>query len=194
MEQTIFHSFVLRLTLLILLSPLAVQAGNLFDTQMKLAKLGDAEAQFNIGEMYEVGFNVNQDKQEARYWVSRSASQDYERAVFKLLYWNMERDGLKGQNKVKVEELNTLANQGNAQAQYYLGKMYARGVGIKKNLDIAISWLNKSASAGVLEAEIELSSALDEKQHEGKKKALMKNRFESDPCNTKSAKFLSTCR
>jgi len=194
MEQSIFHFFVLKLTLLILLLPLTVQAGNLFETQMELAKLGDAEAQFNIGEMYEIGFNVNQDKHEARYWISRAANQKYERAVFKLLYMNMERDGLKGENKNKVKELNTLAKQGNAQAQYYLGKMYAHGVGVDKNIDIAVSWLSKSASAGELEAEIELSSVNEEKQREEQRKALMKNRFETDPCNSKSAKFLSTCR
>jgi len=194
MEQSSFHFFVLKLTTLILLLPLAVQASNLFNSQMKLARLGDAEAQFNVGEMYEIGFSVKQDKQEARYWISRSANQLYEAAVFKLLYWDVERDGLKGENKAKVKELNTLAKQGNAQAQYYLGKMYAHGVGIDKNLDIAISWLNKAALVGVLEADLELSSVRHEEQREAKKKALMKNRFESDLCRGKSAKFISTCR
>ena len=194
MEQSIFHFFVLKLTTLTLLLPLAAQASDLFYSQMKLAKLGDAEAQFNVGEMYENGFSVKQDKQEARYWTSRSANQQYETAVFKLLYWDVERDGLKGENKAKVKELNMLAKQGNAQAQYYLGKMYAHGVGIDKNLDIAISWLNKAALVGVLEADLEISYVRQEKQREAKKKALMKNRFLSDPCSSKSAKFLSTCR
>ena len=194
MTQSIYRFFVLMLTSLILLLPLAVQAGNLFDSQMKLAKLGDAEAQFNVGEMFEIGFSVKQDKKEARYWISRSANQKHETAGFKLLYWDLERDGLKGKNKTKVKELNKLAKQGNAQAQYYLGKMYAHGVGINKNSDVAIDWLNKAALVGVLEAELELASVREEKEREEQKKALLKNRFESDPCSGKSARFLSTCR
>ena len=194
MTQSIYRFFALTLTSLILLLPLAVQAGSLFDAQIKMAKLGDAEAQFNVGEMYEIGFNVKQNKKEARYWISRSANQKHETAGFKLLYWDLERDGLKGKNKTKVKELNKLAKQGNAQAQYYLGKMYAHGVGINKNSDVAIDWLNKAALVGVLEAELELASVREEKQREEQKKALLKNRFESDPCSGKFAKFLSTCK
>ncbi len=194
MERSIYRFFVLILTTLIFLLPLTAQAGDLFDSQIKLAKNGDAEAQFNVGEMYEIGFTVKQDKKEARYWISRSANQEHEAARFKLLYWDVERDGLKGKNTAKVKELNKLAKNGNAQAQYYLGKMYAYGIGINKNIDVAIVWLNKAALADVLEAEIELASVRVEKQHEAQKKTLMKNRFLSDPCTSKSARFLSTCR
>ena len=194
MAQSTYRFFVLRLITLILLLPLSVQAGDLFDSQIKLAKNGDAEAQFNVGEMYEIGFTVKQDKKEARYWISRSANQEHEAASFKLLYWDVERDGLKGKNTAKVKELNKLAKHGNAQAQYYLGKMYAYGVGINKNIDAAIDWLNKAALVGVLEAEIELASVREERQREAQKKTLMKNRFLSDPCTRKSARFLSTCR
>ncbi len=186
--------FVLMLTTLILLLPLAVQANDLFDFQMNLAKKGSAEAQFNVGEMYETGFGVKQDKKEARYWITRSANQEYEAAGFKLLYWDVERKGLKGKNKAKVKELNQKAKQGNAQAQYYLGKMYAHGVGINKNPDVAIGWLDKAALAGVLEAELEVASVREEKQRETQKKALLKKRVESDPCSGKFAKFLSTCK
>ena len=179
---------VLILTTLIL--PLAVQADDLFDSQMKLAKQGDAEAQFKVGEMYEIGLGVKQNKREAVYWITRSANQKYETAGFKLLYWNVEKKGLKGENKAKVEELNEKAKQGNAQAQYYLGKMYAHGVGLKKNPDVAIDWLNKAALVGVLEAEIELASIQEEKQSKTQKE----KRFESDLCSGKTARFLSTCR
>jgi len=191
MEQNICRFFVI---ILLALSPLAVHSGSLFDSQLQLAKNGDIEAQFNVGEMYEIGFTVKQSKKEARYWISRAANQKHEAAGFKLLYWDVERDGLKGKNKAKVENLNKLAKQGNAQAQYYLGKMYAYGVGINKNIDVAIDWFNKAALVGVLEAELELASAREEKQREAQKKTLMKNRFVSDPCSSKSAKFLSTCR
>lgn len=187
---TIAGLIVLLLTTLILSLPFAVQADDLFDTQMNQAKLGNPDAQFRIGEMYENGIGVPQNKREARYWFIRSANQGLENAGFKLLYWDLEIKGLTSNNKDQVEELNIKAKQGNAQAQYYLGKMYAHGIGINKNPDVATDWLNKAASAGVLEAELELASMREDKQREAQNKP----RFESDPCSTKSATFLSTCR
>jgi TPR repeat protein len=180
---------------LILLLPLAVQANNLFNSQIKLAKKGDAEAQFNVGEMYEIGFGVKQDKKEARYWVSRSANKKHKAAGFKLLYWDMEREGLKGENKAKVKELNKMAKQGNPQAQHYLGKMHAHGIGVNKNSDVAADLLKKAVLVGVLEAEVELAFVREEKQREAQKKeVLIENRFVTDPCSSKLARFLSTCR
>ena len=178
------------ITLPVLLLALAAQAGDSFDSQMKLAKQGNPEAQFKVGEMYETGVGVERNMKEATYWTTRSANQKHETARFKLLYWDMEKRGLSDKNRTKLEELNQKAKQGNAQAQYYLGKMYAYGVGINTNPDVAIGWLKKAASVGVLEAELELGYLMDDKQHEAGKD----RRFESDPCSEKTARFLSTCR
>jgi hypothetical protein len=176
--------------LITLLLPQAAQADDLFDAQLQLAKQGNPEAQFKVGEMYETGTGVEQDKREAIYWTIRSANQKHETARFKLLYWDLEKQGLNAENKTRLEELNNKAKQGNAQAQYYLGRIYAHGVGINKNPDVAINWLNKAASAGVLEAELELAAVTEDKQRE----AVEERRFESDPCSSKTARFLSTCK
>ena len=181
---------MLMVIALMLLVPSAVQADDLFDSQMKLAKQGNAEAQFKVGEMYEAGLGVDKNKREARYWITRSVNQNHEVAGYKLLYWEMEKKGLNDENIIKVEQLSAKAKQGNAQAQYFLGKMYANGVGIKKNPDVAIDWLNKAALVGVLEAELELAALMEEKKHEAQKE----RRFKSDPCNDKTARFLSTCK
>ena len=186
---TTYRGFVVML-LTVLLLPLSALADDLFDVQMKLAKQGNPEAQFKVGEMYEIGIGVERNKREAIYWTTRSANQRHETARFKLLYWDLEKEGLNDENKPRLEELNEKAKQGNAQAQYYLGKMYARGVGINQNPDVAIGWLNKAATVGVLEAELELASVKGEKQREAQKE----RRFESDPCSDKTARFLSTCR
>ena len=154
------------------------------------AKAGDAEAQFRIGEMYETGVGVKQNHREAKYWITRSANQKHETAGFKLLYWELERKGLKGDNKKKLEEMHAKAKQDNAQAQYYLGKIYAHGVGLKKNPDAASDWLNRAANAGIFEAELELSSLQETMQKESPKK----DKIKPDICNSKSAKFMSICR
>ena len=89
-----------------------------FDFQMKLAKGGNPEAQFKVGEMYETGFGVKQDQKEAMTWITKSAEQGHETAGFKLLYWDVEKNGLKGANKAKVNELKKKAKAGDPQAQY----------------------------------------------------------------------------
>jgi septal ring factor EnvC (AmiA/AmiB activator) len=157
-------SFLVVLLMLCLFFPLLGNADGLFDFQMKLAKGGSAEAQYKVGEMYETGFGVKEDQTEAMNWIKKSANQGHETAGFKLLYWDVQKNGLKGENKADVDALKKKANAGNAQAQFYVGKMNAYGVGMKKNPDKAIKWFNKAALVGVLEAEREMSILREDQQ------------------------------
>jgi len=131
------------------------QANGLFDFQMKLAKKGNAEAEFKVGEMYETGFGVKKDQKQAEIWIKKAAAQGHETAGFKLLYWDIKKNGLKGDNKKKFADLRTKARDGSTQAMYYVGMMYAYGVGVKKNYDKSLDWLNKATFIGSLEAERE---------------------------------------
>ena len=139
-------------------------ADGLFDFQMKLAKKGNAEAEFKVGQMYETGFGVKKDQKQAEDWIKKAAAQGHETALFKLLYWDIMKNGLKGENKQKFADLRTKAKDGNAQAMYYVGSMYAHGVGVKKNYDKALDWLNKATFVGVLEAEREAILVREMKQ------------------------------
>jgi len=154
--------------LLLLLLLLAFSAGShadgLFNFQMGLAKKGNTEAQFKVGEMYETGFGVKQDRKKAMEWITRAAKKGHESANFQLFYWDIEKNGLTKTNKAKFEVLKQKAVNANSQAQYYLGKMYAHGVGVRKNDDKAIKWLNKAALVGVLEAEREMDAVREDKQ------------------------------
>jgi len=149
---------------LILFLPAVSQADGLFDFQMKLAKKGNAEAQFKVGEMYETGFGVKENMTEATNWITKAAGQGHETASFKLLYWDIEKKGVNKANKDRFDDLKAKANNGNAQAQYYIGKMYSRGVGVKKSSSKALSWLNKAALVGVLGAEREATFVRENQQ------------------------------
>ncbi len=170
-------NWIQKLTVLTLLlcvslcSPWAYANNGLFDFQMKLASKGNAEAEFKVGEMYETGFGVEKDMKAAREWINKAAAQGHETANFKLLYWEIESNGVKGESKNKLVELKSKADNGNPQAMYYLGKMLAYGVGVKTNYDLALDWLNKAVFVGVIEAERESLVVRDLKQ-----KALAKNR------------------
>ena len=45
----------------------------------------------------------------------------------------------------KAKDLTSLANQGNLQAQAYVGIMYHLGKGVKPDLKLGLKWLTKSA-------------------------------------------------
>jgi hypothetical protein len=155
----------LMLLSVVILLPSLSQADGLFDFQMKLAEKGNAEAEFKVGEMYETGFGVTQDMKQAENWINKAAEKGHETANFKLLYWDLEKNGVTSTNKAELESLQTKAKEGNPQAQYYVGKMYSRGVGLKRNPDQAINWLNKAAFVGVLEAEREMVVVRESKQN-----------------------------
>jgi flagellar biosynthesis GTPase FlhF len=142
----------------------SASADGLFDFQMKLAQKGNAEAQFKVGEMYETGFGVKQDREQARIWIDKAAAKGHVVAGYKLLYWDLEKQGIKDTNKAELENLKKMAAGSDGQAQYYVGKMYARGVGVKKNLTKGMELLNKAAFVGVLEAEREAISLREEVQ------------------------------
>lgn len=178
---------LLLLTMILNISTI-VQADGLFDFQMKLAQKGNAEAQFKVGEMYETGFGVKEDKAEAANWIMKAADQGHETAGFKLLYWDIEKNGVSDANKGKLEELRAKAKDGNAQAQYYVGKMYSRGVGVERDSGKALDWLNKAALVGVLEAERESAMvrenqqrwALEKQRKEEKKRAEQRAKKEKE--------------
>ena len=157
---------LVTLFVITLLLSMIAQADGLFDFQMKMAEKGNAEAEYKVGEMYETGFGVNKDMKAAKSWIIKSANQGHETASFKLLYWDMQKNGITAANKAQVETLQLKAKEGNPQAQYYVGKMHANGVGVTKNNNKAISWLNKAALYGVLAAESEMILVREEKQRQ----------------------------
>ncbi len=158
--------FVFMLMSFTLLLPAIVQADGLFDFQMKLAEKGNAEAEYKVGEMYETGFGVEKNMDKALSWITKSAAQGHETAKFKLLYWDVEKNSITKSNKPEVEALISKARAGNPQAQFYVGKMHAHGIGVKKNTNKAIEWLNKAALVGVLAAESELIVVRERKQRQ----------------------------
>ena len=175
---------VLLLLVVFIAEVSTVQADGLFDFQMKLANKGNAEAQLKVGGMYETGFGVKKDMKEAMKWVKKSAAQGNETAGFKLLYWDMQKNGLKGQNKKKYGEMAKKAEAGNGYAMYYVALVYSNRAGIRINYDTALEWLNKATLIGILEAEREVEKVRERQQAAGvkarKDKAASKAKAKAD--------------
>jgi hypothetical protein len=62
----------------------------------------------------------------------------------------------KGQAEKALSLYLQLAEQGNAEAQFYTGLMYVNGQGIAKNDESAVSWFGKAAGQGYKEAQSKL--------------------------------------
>ncbi len=138
-----------------------VSAG-IFRFQLKLAEQGSPEAQFRVGEMYEAGSGVVKNKAKALNWFEKSAAQGHKKSGYKLLYLEIQSNGLNDYSKSQLGVLRTEAVSGNANAQYFLGKMYAAGVGVPKSLTNALTWLNKATFNGLSEAEHEAIAVEEE--------------------------------
>lgn len=166
--ETIWAQGMLHMILLLLVvffvEISTVKADGLFDFQMKLAEKGNAEAQLKVGEMYETGFGVKKDMQQARTWIEKSAAQGNETAGFKLLYWSMQKNGMKGENKARYGEMLKKAEAGNGYAMYYIGLVNASGAGVRVNYNKSLDWLNKATLIGILEAEREIGAVREKQQ------------------------------
>jgi len=92
-----------------------------------LAEQGHADAQFNLGSMYEYGEGVPQDDKNAVKWYRLAAEQGYARAQIKLGVMYEVGRGVPQDYKTAVKWYRLAAEQGNAHAQYFRGLMYEDG-------------------------------------------------------------------
>ncbi len=140
---------------------LADASSSIFRFQSKLADQGNAEAQYKVGEMYELGKGVSPDNVKAREWLEKAANQGHRKAAYRVLLLDIKTQGMNAKRGELVNEITKEANAGSPDAQYFLGKMYASGLGKPKDLAQARILLNKAAFNGVPEAEFE-AIAVDE--------------------------------
>jgi len=135
--------------------PLSDVSAGVFRFQAKLAEQGNPEAQYKVGEMYETGQGAAKNIQKALTWFEKAAKQGHKKSIYKLLFLEIKSNGLNDFTKSQLGMLRQEAATGNTDAQYFLGKMYAAGVGVPKSLNNALTWLNKAVFNGIIEAEKE---------------------------------------
>ena len=113
-----------------------------------LAERGNAEAQFNLGVMYQIGYGVAQDYKTAVKWFTLAAEQGAAFAQLWLgLMYKVGR-GVAQDYKTAVKWYTLAAEQGNASAQSNLGHMYAEGQGVAQDYVKAHMWFNIAAIDG----------------------------------------------
>jgi predicted DNA-binding transcriptional regulator AlpA len=138
------------------------------------AELGDAQAQFLLGEIYSHGRGgVSLDQAEAMRWYRKAAEQGHAAAQFRLgvIY----ADG-----RIVVTDYDRAAHwickaaeQGYPDAQNELGVMYQKGRGLVKDDGKAVHWYRRAAEQGHVGAQIaaERQAAEQERQAEAARQA-----------------------
>ena len=121
----------------------------------KLAESGDAEAQFNLGVMYEDGKGVPQSYAEAVKWFRKAADQGYAKAQFSLgrIYlWSKY-----GNYAEAMKWYRKAADQGYVEAQFNMGLLYDDFRGVPQNYAEAMKWYRKAADQGHAAAQFNLA-------------------------------------
>ncbi|MDA9348105.1 sel1 repeat family protein, partial [Porticoccaceae bacterium] len=108
-----------------------------FDEMKALADQGDADAQVNLGVMYDVGDGVQ--------WYRKAADQGYARAQFKLGVMYAVGEGVPENDAEAVKWYRKAAEQGLAESQFELGVMYAVGEGVPVP-EFIIPWFSEEGA------------------------------------------------
>jgi Sel1 repeat len=123
------------------------------------ARAGDAEAQYNLGRIYQQGIGVKQNNTEAADWYRRAAEQGHSEAQnsLGLLLVADQRD-----YPGAAQWFAMAARQGNADAQYNLGVIYFSGLGV--NYGFAAHWFQLAAQQGHVQAQRDLGKMYERGQ------------------------------
>ena len=114
-----------------------------------LADQGYAEAQFNVGIIYDYGHGVSPDYAQAMKWYRKAAEQGFDDAQFNLGFMYDYGQGIPAEDYAEaVKWYRKAAEQGNAKAQNSLGFMHYKGRGVPRNYEIAHMWYNLAAAQG----------------------------------------------
>jgi TPR repeat protein len=117
-----------------------------FDKKLKLAKVGDEDAQMQVAMAYETGTGVGADLAEAAKWFRQAALAGNMDAQFRLA--GIVAKGAKGLTKDQATAFKlyeTAANRGHAPSQNALGQIHQTGDGVPKDEAKAFIWYQKAA-------------------------------------------------
>jgi len=117
------------------------------------AEKGDAEAQFAVATMYDLGVDVPRNYAESGKWYLKAANQGLAEAQFKLgvRYFEFGRQA-KENYTTAFSWFFKAGNQGIAAAQFNIGLMYQQGRGVPTNKVEAYKWYNVAAAQGFTKA------------------------------------------
>jgi len=117
-------------------------------TYLRVAEMGVAEAQYNLGVCYERGDGVAQDYEKAVYWYKKAVDQGHAKAQHNLGLCYYNGIGVPVDQTEAARLFLLSAEQGDMYAQFNMGVAYYNGEGVEQNILRATEWLLKAAEQG----------------------------------------------
>ena len=123
---------------------------------------GDTMTQVYLGDLYDIGWQIEQDFIKAKYWFNKAAILGNAYASFSLGFMYENEHGVtKDYTKAKYW-YEKAANLGQSDAMFSLGSMYYDGNGVTKDYSKAKYWYEKAANLGDVDAMFSLGSMYDD--------------------------------
>lgn len=119
-------------------------------TYIRDAELGDKNAQYRLGRMYERADRMPKDIGKSLYWYSRAAEQDHPEAVQVLAEHYFYGHEVDRKPRLAFTLFQKSAEFKNVEAYYCLGEMYFYGQGTTQDYKKAFSWYKRAADEGNL--------------------------------------------
>ena len=151
---------MLLLSAAVMILAVRLTATSDLDSLKVAAEQGDAEAQFNLGVMYDTGEGIPKNPAEAVRWYRMAAEQGDAKAQFYLGVMYHTGEGVPENDAEAVRWYRMAAEQGDADAQYNLGLMYDTGEGVPEAYVQAYAWYNIAAAQGNETAKENLESVI----------------------------------
>ena len=124
------------------------EAGGGEKTIQDRAEEGDADAQLQLGHLYESGEGVPKDYTKAAKWYRKAAEQGNAEAQLYLGCSYATGRGVPQHSAEHLKWIRKAAQQGLADAQVQLGLMYEIGQEVPKDFAAAYMWMNLAATGG----------------------------------------------
>ena len=115
--------------------------------------------EYLMGMMYEYGYGVEADIQEALRWYRSAADQGLAQAQNSLGFMYILGLGVKRDAERAAYWLQCAAEQSHSGAQTNLGVLYTNGQGVEKDEEEALYWFRSAARNGNIQAQKILTSA-----------------------------------
>lgn len=119
----------------------------------KAAEYGDADAINMMVAFYVYGFGVDQDTNKALELCSQLADEGNADALYGMedyayAFYAGTKDGIDINFETAFKYYLKLTDYGNERAMYNIGLLYEYGLGVSKDHEKAVEWLNKALDAG----------------------------------------------
>lgn len=129
---------------------------------LPLAEKDDADAQYNLGILYQKGLGVEKNPKTAFIWYKRASANGHTDAMYNLgIMYNKGRVVYRSP-KDATRWWEKSAKLGNAEAQFNIGVEYFYGRNIGKDIPKALMYWKKSARQGNQSARAALYKAYNE--------------------------------